>query len=244
MRIRERRFRYRRRLTLRLNRSNANRWGLFGKISHWWNRRKFYTFHKDEIITQKHTCKSPMTPNADSDDEVEWNNESESEDHEYSDTASKQEDKSSYAGSDLGEDDVGTLVTIEEETRFDDSLETIEEEVPLDESPRLGSKPKIMPLLSPEHVAPPFAHMSPAVMKTVRTTDSHSGSLESMDSLVSSQWDPEDDASTMTPLVTNIMNPTNDTFFVEHVRFLQIQTQPRKVEEVYHHDSKEKSVNE
>ena len=186
-----------------------------------------------------------MAANEESDEEVEWNNESESEDPEqFSDTASKQEDKSSQAdGSDFGDDDVGTLVTIEEDAPLDDSLETIEEEVPMDESPRLGLKPNILPLLSPERMLPPPPHIVPSVMKPIRTADSHSGSLESMDSLLSSQWDPEDDASTMTPLVTNI-DPPSDAFFVEHVRFLQIQTQPRKVEEVYHNDSKEKPANE
>ena len=59
--------------------------------------------------------------------------------------------------------------------------------------------------------------------------------------MVESNWDPEDDASTITPLVTNICQPV-DAFFVEHVRFLQVQTQPRKVEEVYHNDTKKENA--
>lgn len=216
--------------------------GLFSRISHWWNRRRFYTFHKDEIITQKHTCTSPMAAD-DDEDEVEWNNESESEDLEQcSDAQSRQDDKASLVdGSEFGDDEVLTLVTIEEDTPLDDSLETIEEEYPLDESPHLGSKSKMSTLLTP----PPPPPLRLAATKAIRNgaADSLSGSLESMDSLVSSQRDPDDDSSTMTPLVTNI-HPTNDAFFAEHVRFLQIQTQPRKVEEVYRDDDNENPANE
>jgi hypothetical protein len=245
MRVRNRRFQRRRRLRLWRQRSILKKWGLFERISLWWNRRKFYTFHKDEVITEKHARTFPLVANEEEADEVEWNNESESEDPEYSDTASKHDEKaSSQAGSDFGDhDDGGTLVTIEEDAPFDDSLETIEEEVPLDESPRLGSKPKISPMRLSQ--PPPPLSSPPAVRKSIRNgaADSISGSLESMDSLVSSQWDPEDDASTITPLVTNT-HPTDDAFFVEHVRFLQIQTQPRKVEEVYRDNSKERPANE
>jgi len=53
-----------------------------------------------------------------------------------------------------------------------------------------------------------------------------------MDSLAESHWDPDDDASNATPLVKNTHTP-NDAFFIEHVKFLQVQTQPRKVEQVY-----------
>ena len=64
-----------------------------------------------------------------------------------------------------------------------------------------------------------------------RTKDSFQGSLESIDSLVESYWDPEDDASQLTPIVTNALQ--DDGFFSEHVDFLRVQTQPRKVEVVW-----------
>lgn len=115
MRLRKRRFRQRQRPRLWRKRNISTRRGLFAKLSDWWNRRRFYTFHKDEIITQKLTCTSPSHA-IEQEDEVEWNNESESEDLEqYSDTASKHdaaEDKASQGdASEFGEDEVETLVT-------------------------------------------------------------------------------------------------------------------------------------
>jgi hypothetical protein len=64
-----------------------------------------------------------------------------------------------------------------------------------------------------------------------RTQESFQGSLESMDSLAESYWDPEDDASHMTPVATNLARSSD--FFLEHVRFLKVQTQPRQVEVVW-----------
>jgi hypothetical protein len=64
-----------------------------------------------------------------------------------------------------------------------------------------------------------------------RTQESFQGSLESIDSLVESYWDPEDDASQMTPVPTNMSRSSE--FFFEHVRFLKVQTQPRQVEIVW-----------
>jgi hypothetical protein len=63
-----------------------------------------------------------------------------------------------------------------------------------------------------------------------RTKDSFQGSLESIDSLMESCWDPEDDASLATPVVTNVARSID---FYEHVDFLRVQTQPRKVEVVW-----------
>lgn len=63
-----------------------------------------------------------------------------------------------------------------------------------------------------------------------------SGSLESMDSLVESYWDPgdveEDSSSQITPVATNGHLYAPD-FFTEHVHFLRVQTRPRKVEVVW-----------
>jgi hypothetical protein len=70
----------------------------------------------------------------------------------------------------------------------------------------------------------------PARFGRSRTKDSFQGSLESIDSLLESCWDPEDDASLATPIVTNVARPID---FYEHVHFLRVQTQPRKVEVVW-----------
>jgi hypothetical protein len=64
-----------------------------------------------------------------------------------------------------------------------------------------------------------------------RTQESFQGSLESMDSLAESYWDPDDDASHMTPAAANLARSSE--FFFEHVRFLRVQTQPRQVEVVW-----------
>ena len=64
-----------------------------------------------------------------------------------------------------------------------------------------------------------------------RTVDSFQGSLESIDSLVESYWDPEDETSQATAVASNTIHPTD--FFVEHLGFLSVQTQPRQVEIVY-----------
>jgi hypothetical protein len=64
-----------------------------------------------------------------------------------------------------------------------------------------------------------------------RTQESFQGSLESMDSLAESYWDPEDDASHITPATATLARSSE--FFFEHVRFLKVQTQPRQVEVVW-----------
>jgi hypothetical protein len=70
-----------------------------------------------------------------------------------------------------------------------------------------------------------------------RTKDSFQGSLESIDSLAESHWDPEDDSSQVTPIANNVAQPID--FFSEHVDFLRVQTQPRKVEVVWTTPEKE-----
>ena len=62
-----------------------------------------------------------------------------------------------------------------------------------------------------------------------RTTDSIQGSLESMDSLVESYWDPDDDMSQTTTVISNTISPLD--FFSQHLTFLT-QTQPRQVAEI------------
>ena len=63
------------------------------------------------------------------------------------------------------------------------------------------------------------------------TKDSFQGSLESMDSLVESYWDPEDETSQATAMISNAFQSKD--FFVEHVGFLSVQAQPREVELIY-----------
>jgi hypothetical protein len=81
--------------------------------------------------------------------------------------------------------------------------------------------------------APP----GPSPFTRNRTKDSFQGSLESIDSLAESHWDPEDDSSQVTPIANNVAQPID--FFSEHVDFLRVQTQPRKVEVVWTTPEKE-----
>jgi hypothetical protein len=82
------------------------------------------------------------------------------------------------------------------------------------------------PLTTPPRAALPFVRH--------RSNDSFQGSLESLDSLVESYWDPEDDGSMSTPVATNMASAARSMeFFAEHVHFLRVQTKPRKVEIVW-----------
>lgn len=63
------------------------------------------------------------------------------------------------------------------------------------------------------------------------TVDSFQDSIESMDSVTESYWDPEDETSQTTAPASNTGYQTD--FLVEHLGFLSAQTQPREVEVVY-----------
>jgi hypothetical protein len=94
--------------------------------------------------------------------------------------------------------------------------------------------------LAPSYVAvmrPTGALPSASPFTRNRTKDSFQGSLESIDSLAESYWDPEDDSSEVTPIANNVAQPID--FFSEHVDFLRVQTQPRKVEVVWTTPEKE-----
>lgn len=74
--------------------------------------------------------------------------------------------------------------------------------------------------------------LQPPVLHARQRHDSFQESLESMDSLAESYWDPEDDnSSNCTPLAKNSLRPSN--FLAEHMRFLRVQTQPRQVETMW-----------
>jgi hypothetical protein len=126
----------------------------------------------------------------------------------------------------------GVDVTIEES--FD------EEQDPEAKEPDWDMTATVQTPLAPSYVsamrttgAPPGA--SPFTRN--RTKDSFQGSLESIDSLAESHWDPEDDSSQVTPIANNVAQPID--YFSEHVDFLRVQTQPRKVEVVWKTPEKE-----
>jgi hypothetical protein len=89
-------------------------------------------------------------------------------------------------------------------------------------------------------VVPNTSQATPSLLLTqpvaIAQRSLSSGSLESMDSLVESYWDPDDaddeTSSQITPIATN-GHLTAPDFFTEHVHFLRVQTRPRKVEVVW-----------
>ena len=140
--------------------------------------------------------------------------------------------------------------TVDNDDDDDDDLSTIISPPP-PPRPAASSTMSYQPPLpinnsAPSLVTPPTIHSTPTPAITAasillasgrqlrfarsRTKDSFQGSLESIDSLIESCWDPEDDASLATPIVTNVARPID---FYEHVDFLRVQTQPRKVEVVW-----------
>jgi hypothetical protein len=62
------------------------------------------------------------------------------------------------------------------------------------------------------------------------TVGSFQASLESMDSVMDSHWDPNDETSQATERVANFHG---DKFLLEHLNFLSVSTQPQEVELVY-----------
>mmetsp|Transcript_28166 Transcript_28166/g.49924 ORF Transcript_28166/g.49924 Transcript_28166/m.49924 type:complete len:151 (-) Transcript_28166:55-507(-) len=64
---------------------------------------------------------------------------------------------------------------------------------------------------------------------TLTDADSFQDSLESMDSVMDSHWDPDDQTSQATARVNNVHG---DAFLIEHLNFLSVSTEPR-VEVLY-----------
>jgi hypothetical protein len=101
-------------------------------------------------------------------------------------------------------------------------------------SPRPVDKPPLPEFLPRQSIPKTLPFPSkylPVALGRRRTKDSFQGSLESIDSLVESYWDPEEDSSLATPIATNRVESMD--FLDEHVHFLRVQTQPRSVEVVW-----------
>jgi len=77
-----------------------------------------------------------------------------------------------------------------------------------------------------------------------QTLESFQGSLESIDSLVESYWDPDDDSSHMEKIIPSLLGRQSSEFFNEHVNFLRGKTQPRNVEVVWTSPPKDRRINE
>jgi hypothetical protein len=126
---------------------------------------------------------------------------------------------------------------------------TIEESFDIDEESRykdsdMSTGDALMPTYTPMEMGPSYISAMQVVLPPTagpfqrnRSKNSFQGSLESIDSLAESHWDPEDDTSQETPIVNNTAQPLD--FFSEHVGFLRVQTQPRNVEVVWTTPEKE-----
>jgi hypothetical protein len=113
-----------------------------------------------------------------------------------------------------------------------------EEESMLSEQKGLVQGKASIPLLnhpSTTYFHGPRAPQNPRYPLTRNTTiDSFQDSIESMDSLVESYWDPDDETSQATAVASNTGQYGQQAdFLLEHLNFLSVQTQPREVEVVY-----------
>jgi len=111
-------------------------------------------------------------------------------------------------------------------------LRNVTPQVPMHNNKLIPLPPTKVPSFLPTPLTKQLC--SPDSFVRRRTKDSFQGSLESIDSLVESYWDPEEDASLATPVATNIIQSLD--FLEEHVDFLTVQTQPRSVELVWESD--------
>jgi hypothetical protein len=189
--------------------------GVLRGISSWWKRRQFYIAHND---SRDNGDFRNLTLEASMDEE----------DGDGFDTSSTLQilltinpttsDASTVNVSNVGKD------SVERKESFFTSMR------PLVRSSRNSDQQQQKSMLY--NSAIPF-HRS-------ATTESHQGSLESMDSVAESDCDPEESASEATPVVTNVVSPIN--FFKEHVDFLREQTQPRRVEVVWGSPSRSQKV--
>ena len=87
-------------------------------------------------------------------------------------------------------------------------------------------KPMVTPLALYFNAHSPQPQSAYPLQKS-RTADSFQGSIESMDSVVDSHWDPDDISSLKTE------KHKNDAFLMEHLSFLSVSTQPQEVELMY-----------
>ncbi|KAG7346496.1 hypothetical protein IV203_005564 [Nitzschia inconspicua] len=63
------------------------------------------------------------------------------------------------------------------------------------------------------------------------TLDSFQDSIESLDSVMDSHWDPDDNSTSQ--ITARITNCHGDTYLMEHLNFLSVSTQPQEVELMY-----------
>jgi hypothetical protein len=63
------------------------------------------------------------------------------------------------------------------------------------------------------------------------TLNSFQGSIESMDSVMDSHWDPDDNSASQT--TARVTNCHGEIYLMEHLNFLSVSTQPQEVELVY-----------
>ena len=59
-----------------------------------------------------------------------------------------------------------------------------------------------------------------------KTSDSFQDSIESMDSVMDSHWDPDDDETSQAPE----RQINGEAYLLEHLNFLSVSTQPQEVE--------------
>ena len=195
--------------------------GLFVRVRHWWKqgtkRKGDYVEHKEDFVRGH-------VPNSD-----------------VGATFSVEEDLESCCQGLLAKGsphrfDKSPLLLIEEQSVSSCASGTlfVNEPVPNDkeEIPDSNITNQSTPILSREESVPSDVGSTNATMFDRRTTqDSNQVSLESLDSLAWSCLEEEE--SFATPRMANIGDPPSGDPLGEHVHFLRVQTQPRRVELVW-----------
>lgn len=88
------------------------------------------------------------------------------------------------------------------------------------------SEPHAAPFARYFNAQPPRSRDSYPFQRS-KTADSFQDSIESMDSVMDSHWDPDNEENSQTDQVHEVHE---DAYFLEHLNFLSISTQPQEVE--------------
>jgi hypothetical protein len=94
---------------------------------------------------------------------------------------------------------------------------------------KVSPKPLVTPLALYFNAQPPKPHRSYPFQRS-KTFDSFQDSIESMDSVMDSHWDPDDEENSHAN--ERHRNP-GDAYLLEHLNFLSVSTLPQEVELVH-----------
>lgn len=106
---------------------------------------------------------------------------------------------------------------------FDIEPEIFEETV---KDNKMSPEPLVTPLALYFNAQPP-GHRESYPFQRSKTSNSFQDSIESMDSVMDSHWDPDDEDTSQ---ANEGHKSPGDAYLLEHLNFLSISTQPQEVE--------------